>query len=535
MVKKHLERWPVRPRPLPQEGLMALLVRLAHKFHFPSVGFLCGDLLGRTGHVMPKGSKLGEQITNALEVVLDLPERSLSNQWKQLVQHHRCLDHYRIVQNIEISEPRVCPSCILENRSLKYEWQVAHTVYCHVHRTELLGLCPNCSKRLTWSGALLAGCPACGKTWVSIQKQTMPAANASIVPPPSDLDRIYRAFQLCAAPGTVELRFGGRFHYNPAEHQRLMKEAYAVVYSVDANRKFAQLAANIAEPLGPLASRTADHVRSLVQSVRSDACEVSGTWTFEDREMERPVGVRNKVLRARVEGRRVAHTASAEVCASLMGVSHCTFQALVDGSFIVPALRAEIARDRLFQLADVAQWMGSVAALASARGFADGITVTESSLLLRLFGQRTWNLLAWCAKKRMDFEYRPARTFAESIVVSRAALVSVASERLVFRAEYDFSRQEVLGILNINDEELDTISSGGLLPSKRWNRTGCRFHGHELLRFLERYQSARREAAVQAHSVEGTWDRMLTQGFKPVIERVGGRLLGLAARPEADL
>ena len=77
-------------------------------------------------------------------------------------------DH-RMIHDLRLGFPRICPSCVSEQGYIDWRWGLAVTAHCPKHECLLVSECPNCHKKLSWSGSLLIGCPHCDKNWSDIK------------------------------------------------------------------------------------------------------------------------------------------------------------------------------------------------------------------------------------------------------------------------------------------------------------------------------------------------------------------------------
>lgn len=72
---------------------------------------------------------------------------------------------HRIISDLRLGFPRICPRCVSEQGYIDWRWGLAVTAHCPKHKCLLVSECPSCHKKLNWSGSLLIGCPHCDKSW----------------------------------------------------------------------------------------------------------------------------------------------------------------------------------------------------------------------------------------------------------------------------------------------------------------------------------------------------------------------------------
>jgi len=76
---------------------------------------------------------------------------------------------HRMISDLRLGFPRICPRCVSEQGFLDWRWGLAVTAHCPKHECLLVSECPGCHKKLNWSASLLIGCPHCDKNWSDIQ------------------------------------------------------------------------------------------------------------------------------------------------------------------------------------------------------------------------------------------------------------------------------------------------------------------------------------------------------------------------------
>ncbi len=52
--------------------------------------------------------------------------------------------------HINLREPKICPSCIVENGYIDLYWDIKYVECCPKHRIKLIDTCPSCGKSLSW-------------------------------------------------------------------------------------------------------------------------------------------------------------------------------------------------------------------------------------------------------------------------------------------------------------------------------------------------------------------------------------------------
>ncbi|WP_082700528.1 TniQ family protein [Magnetospirillum sp. XM-1] len=61
---------------------------------------------------------------------------------------------------LDVTNPKICPACVVDNGYIKSEWDLTSFIACPDHRTILLSRCPHCERKLSWRrpGLLTCAC-----------------------------------------------------------------------------------------------------------------------------------------------------------------------------------------------------------------------------------------------------------------------------------------------------------------------------------------------------------------------------------------
>lgn len=520
--------WPFRPRPEPDEGLLGYLLRIAREYRWNTLTSLCGDLLGRQTPVLPHSDNAVRDLSRVLARIMRLDEQQLTDLWLSQRREHRCFDSQRIISDVELRTPRLCPKCICEKGYLPFEWQVGHILECAAHGQALLELCPACSTPFTWRSQLLDSCPTCGYEWRVAKRDADSCRTRHCLPEAQELDRLYRAFLACALPGALDTWRRKVLPYSPGNHGALMARAYGVVCDENRNAELILEGQAKLVGLGVLQKPACHHLRARISSLhvkQPDRTLPAG----KEHEVAEQVALPDKVVAACPIGQHPSLMVTAGTCADLLGVSKVTLHDLTDRGVLSEALPHRVQQDRLFHLGTLATRLEDSIAQRADGSVEEPIDFEEATRIVRAFGQKPWRIIAWCQAGALPFTYRRNSALAQGIRVSRAVLLALADEALATDDREVLPRGAVLRLLNVPESALDTLSARGYLPCKRWTSPGAFFECDTVMAFLRRHRVAAREAFIQQRPVTEVWEEIIASGATPVIERmVGARFVGVA-------
>ncbi|MGF2734490.1 TniQ family protein [Marinobacter sp. DUT-1] len=163
-----MKRFALRPEPYPDESFNGFLLRVGKlNCVFKPTEIL--DCLGiqttaASGHSGWLEAPSRETF-RALERRLERPLESHRVRFKARDQLPWLRSKHRMISDLRLGFPRICPSCVSEQGFLDWRWGLAVTAHCPKHERLLIENCPSCHKKLNWDGSLLIGCPDCEKNW----------------------------------------------------------------------------------------------------------------------------------------------------------------------------------------------------------------------------------------------------------------------------------------------------------------------------------------------------------------------------------
>jgi hypothetical protein len=158
----------VRPYPEPIEGLTEYLLRLA----YVNGHFKISELLHAINMNQPKRSNfskwthnqissvnvaLGEALNRDIEHVTQLYGKNNHKDWLKMKN--------RTLHELVVDFPRICASCVKEDKVLDWRWSIATIARCNKHKVTLLDTCPHCNKPLQWDANIFEFCTFCKTPW----------------------------------------------------------------------------------------------------------------------------------------------------------------------------------------------------------------------------------------------------------------------------------------------------------------------------------------------------------------------------------
>lgn len=167
-----MKRFALRPEPHPDESFNGFLLRVGKlNCVFKPAEIL--DCLG-TESMAASGNPgwleaPSREIFRALERRLERPLEHHRVRFKARDQLPWLRSEHRMISDLRLGFPRICPDCVSEQGFLDWRWGIAVMAHCPKHERLLVERCPSCHKKLNWGGSLLIGCPHCEKNWEDME------------------------------------------------------------------------------------------------------------------------------------------------------------------------------------------------------------------------------------------------------------------------------------------------------------------------------------------------------------------------------
>jgi hypothetical protein len=166
MTRKILGR---NPTPLSGESLNGYLLRIA-KVN----GLVCiYELLEAIEMSKPKRRCYGiwnkeeiERLNQVLSISLRRPFDAYTLPCQQ--SHKWIYKEYRILRDLRVDFPRICPVCMANNEPIDWRWGLGTVARCEKHDHLLLDACPSCRAPYKWKSDIYKGCTHCDISWSNL-------------------------------------------------------------------------------------------------------------------------------------------------------------------------------------------------------------------------------------------------------------------------------------------------------------------------------------------------------------------------------
>lgn len=528
MVKK----LPYRPKPHYDESLRGYVLRLACWYGFKSIKQFCSQVLNfAISANLSLRSEKNEALFQSLQDVGCLNGFQYQTCWGVFARHYKVFDEHRVIRDISVNEPRICPACVAEQGYLKYQWQLGHVIFCKKHGTEISNLCPNCGAQLKWRSMLLKGCEACNSRWKNsrgLPRSNGLPANVERV----DLEKLYRAFLHAAMPFAPSIWPRIRLPFEPQHHNRLMANAYRLVLDPDFNSDWQQAGFQVWRELtqvGP--AITEIHATQLRKLLLADPSRVEKRLEKQHSRYQSNAAIGlpttyRKYLNSDIQPEWLTST---EVAAKAVGLTLTELNQLVDYDLVGCLTATRILRERKFNLAALDKDMEQLFQ-ASESATEAHVPLSRALKIVSRYGLGLVDLVRAIQDRKMAFFRDPSKRNFEALAFDRTELVGFAEIEFYKNPERKFSRKQAAEILAITEAGLQYLIRSGRICSEVGSG-GSDFSAGELIQFLSKFRIARREAALFGFSVEECWAEILTSGAAPVLEKIdAGHFLGIAQK-----
>ena len=167
-----MKRLALRPEPHPDESFNGFLLRIGKLNCIFKPAEILDCLSIQTTAASGNSGWLeapSKETFRALECRLERPLESHRVRFKARDQLPWLRSKHRMISDLRVGFPRICPSCVAEQGFIDWRWGLAVTAHCPKHERLLVESCPSCHKKLNWGGSLLIGCPYCEKNWSEME------------------------------------------------------------------------------------------------------------------------------------------------------------------------------------------------------------------------------------------------------------------------------------------------------------------------------------------------------------------------------
>lgn len=168
-----MKQFGVRPYPEQHESLNGYLLRIGAKNGLFKLSSIFAAISAQQIKSLNMGRWTDREFGALIKGIAPLLDRELhicSAPFQKQLSTGWLYSEHRMIQDIRLDFPRVCPHCITESGILDWHWGLAIYSSCPKHDCLLLDTCPDCCKPLEWESRLLKGCTHCDFNWDSVQQ-----------------------------------------------------------------------------------------------------------------------------------------------------------------------------------------------------------------------------------------------------------------------------------------------------------------------------------------------------------------------------
>ncbi|WP_292950258.1 MULTISPECIES: TniQ family protein [unclassified Neptuniibacter] len=357
----------VRPYSEPNESLLGYCVRLSKRNGLSGLRMLY-DLIGvpnigknKSRSELDRSEVILEKLAPILGRDLSVLREAFSAQSPVWV-----YDEKRLIQDIRIEHPRICPNCIIEKGFVDWRWGLAHLSTCPEHQVLLLDACPSCNKPLDWHSSLLQGCHKCGATWegMDISKRPITSLEEKAWVHATDNPSNYKDLltDICAAivvAGRPYDSYHDRRNHAPtiSEYSSVVSLAYKILtdtWTQEAWIGSCKAERDVCLPLGdkvtyaPVLSLE-KHARTFKVTDIYGSSGGSDSTTFEEN-AEFVKQSRFNVIPASSDTDLLRYQVSSSQLTKMLGLPNGCIQQMVDDGVIKPCNSTNVLRDQLFDM-----------------------------------------------------------------------------------------------------------------------------------------------------------------------------------------
>lgn len=527
-----VQKLPFRPAPESDESLHGYVLRLTHWYEFPSAARFAREVLDcAVPGCIPLRSVRNDQLLAGLRAAGALAHEEHFCQWGRLNEEHRIFDDRRIVKDISIDQPRICPGCLLDHGYFRYKWQLAHVVECSEHKMPLLGSCPVCASPFKWKSCLFEGCEVCQTAWSDHRNHlTLETSAGEAAGAPADLNKLYQAFLHACMPLGHSAWQRPRLEFFPQQHNKLMAIAYGLITDGNYNDQFIAMARgdwhHLPEICGAVLELRASNIRELLcEETSLERGHSTPDISFPEA-IEPQLPPQHRKLMS--EGFEPAWLANTETTGKVLGLTVPDMNQLVDRHLFSCVKGPRLLRDRVFNLFDINNEVRQMFAASQGQTTHLQLTFAEGRSFAERFGLDLKELVLGLQTGQLPFYRNESQNGFQAFAFDRHQLLQFCEERFAELPEKKVSLKEAMTILALPEAALKYLVSKKYLRAE-WATLDKKYSISELRRFLSRFRVARREAAVTGMSIEKCWRRILSGEARPVLEKLeGGHFLGIA-------
>lgn len=476
---KHLG---VRPYPEENESYAGYLLRIAKLNGFQGLKDFFGTIGIKPTMVKSVGRWSSDQLQDCFTRLSPYMARSPEILFSRFAQYSSIPWIYRekrMIQDLRLNHPRICPECIAEGRTFDWRWGLAHVSHCPNHYCQLIESCPSCEKPLDWKRELITGC-SCGyihqvkesEKHFAVSALEQKAWNSDLSH--DELDSICQMIVKLSRPYDS---FHQTSHGVPQEHgySGLVKRSYQMIENTERQSQWIGSIESVRDGIRALGNRAVQLPIEGLDIIQPDHITSSpGPLMPEHKLFIKPS--RSKSLSIKINEDLRFQVRSSDL-ASVMGIPSSEVQYLIDSKAIKPVNRTNIHRDQLFDLRALLSYR------MSPSNDSDCLVIRPNSKELTKHLTSYGRLLAEVINHNIEDAFYQGYNFAE-IRISQAGLSDWLSEELRSACQEPVPSYKAKAVLGCNDQALRELVTEGEL---HWIRYGTSFNyidGRSFYRFL---------------------------------------------------
>lgn len=411
-------------------------------------------------------------------------------------------DQVRMIQDLRMNHPRICPACLAEGGYLHQHWGLAIIAHCQHHKSLLLDHCPQCTKPFVWKTSLFEGCSHCGMTWDEcMHSQVAVSPLEQQVTSHLETDKADRDLikDICAVI-VIAARPFDSMHQSVGSvgymngYSSLVARAYRLLESKEAQRHWHQaclLERHYVEVLGDAAvlRPILNLKKSLSRPLDVDRVGVAEPSLFAHEDWTLNGGgsfIKPYRLRAFAnDAAALRYQVTLHELAMTLDVPSSDIQALVDSGAITPTNTTTVLRDQLFDLRSLAASVSELPSMDAIRKNSNNyIRVTIGSEIFRRY-MTSYGVLLGAVLSGGIQGYVDSNASLSSLYIETTELETWLNQRLTEACSEPVASDRAARALGCSDKRLRAMVKNGELSWARWSQNGERVDGESLRELLQ--------------------------------------------------
>ena len=473
----------VRPYPEENESHAGYLLRLAKLNGFEGLKDFFGTIGVKPTMVKNVGRWSSDQLLDCFTKLSPYMHRSPETLFSGFAKYFSMPWVYRekrMIQDLRLNHPRICPECIAEGRSFDWRWGMAHVSHCPHHHCQLIESCPDCEKPLDWKRELITGC-SCGYK----HHASKPVSHAEV----SELEQ--NVWQSALSSDELDSicemivklsRPYDSFHQScnavSQEHgySELVHRSYLMLENTDIQQEWIDSVEMVRDGLNDLGNKAVRlPVDGLNRIARSDSRTSTYAPMHEYTLFVKPSRRNKTVIKSNED---IRYQVRASDLASVMGIPSAEIQHLIDGKVTKPANSTNVLRDQLFDLRTL------LCLRTSTSSIDDYVRVSLGSKALTKHLTSYGRLLADVIKNKINGAFFEGYNFTE-IRISPADLSNWLTKELNTACQEPVPAYKAKAVIGCSDQRLHALVAEGSFYWARCAGSMESVDGDSFLRYIK--------------------------------------------------